>query len=241
MANQHPVIDGKTIEDAYTAAWVDAYFVPRETVRADYVPKDEHVRRLEAKDAAIARAKESADAAKTALLEAQGTSRQAQEAAAELAKLKQEITQRDDADALRIAGIVTEANEVDAGRAELLRFAFDKHVAGLDEDKRPADPVQGFRDWLKDPGGAKAHPHVGHWVNPGQAATAPVIPPGTSPVVKPAAPPNPNVGAVTPPTGGKMTPAQLQAFFASPAYLGLPPAEQQAKYKELSAQLTAGG
>jgi len=238
MANQHPVIDGTTHEDALTVAWVEAHYVPKETVRAEYVPKDDHLKRLKAKDDKLATVKTELDTAKTGLLEAQGTSKDAEATATELARLKGEIALRDDNESLRTAGIVNSRNEVDTGKADMLRFAHQKTIDAMDEDKRPEDLVAHFRTWLTDKEGAAAHPNVGHWVK-GAATADPAKPTQVAPKV---VIPDPNKAAdpKAPGQQGKMTPDQLQAVFTSPTYLAMSPEDQAAKVKELKSTLMPG-
>lgn len=189
---------------------------------ADVVEKEEHVRRINAKETANKELKtQLADAEKRAA--AAGT------ATTELADLKAKyaaITERTERDAaFAAAGIA--ADEKIRGRFGVM---YDADMAGKEEAERVP-----FAEWLVADD-QKADPFLSpHY---GKSGTPPAPDTRTSPTpkVKPAA--KIDAGAGDAPTkDGIETPEQAQAFFASDEYRNLEPAEQKRVMGELASKV----
>lgn len=201
--SKHPTIEGREITDAYTSGYV----------REHYMPKDEALKRINAKSAQL-------DEARARMLEIEqelGTLRGASET---LAELRGELRRRDDLDAFRRAGLADAEGAVDDGLVDLFRYAHEKSIGDAEvEDKDAA-----FRSWLADPEGAATHPALGYHLRREEPMPTPPAP-APAPAARPA--PTGNAGTVSS-DPGRMTPQALRDYVRSPAYRTLP-RERQAE------------
>jgi hypothetical protein len=197
-------------------------------VRAEYVPKAEHLERLKAKDAKAAETAETALRASRDAAAAAERVRALEAQVGEVEGLRSSLRAAHDQAALARAGVSDAA-------LPYLRLAHSQRIEGLPEAERPADVDADFRQWLTAAeGGAKANEFVGHYF---KAAAAPAPAPaaqvqgqaaGQAPAPTPAparvpapAPPSTVTGAA-PPASSE---AQRQAL-----------ANLQARYDALASQ-----
>lgn len=188
-------------------------------VRAEYVPKAEHLERLKAKDA------KAAETAETAL-------RASRDAAAAAERVKALEAQVGEVEGLR-ASLRAAHDQAALARAGVsdaalpyLRLAHSQRIDALPEAERPADVDADFRAWLTaTDGGARAHEFVSHYFKAPALAPAPAAQAqgqAPAPARAPApAPPSTVAGAAPPPTSE----AQRQAL-----------ANLQARYDALASQ-----
>jgi hypothetical protein len=220
-------------------------------VRADFVPKAEHLDRLKAKDAkaqeTAALALQSQADLKAALDRARALEAQAKDADA----LRAEIRSARDAAALARVGVPETA-------LPFLRLAHEQALAAVPEAERPADADVAFREWLAAENGARTS-LLGHLFvqSPAPAAPAPAQAPAPAPAPagQPApapAPPRPSVmppsvvgGAPVPPAPaldvGRLA-AERQSLASS--YARAPASERpaiRAKVEALDAQIASAG
>jgi hypothetical protein len=191
-------------------------------VRAEYVPKAEHLERLKAKDA------KAAETAETALRASRDAAAAAERVKAleaqvgEVEGLRSSLRAAHDQAALARAGVSDAA-------LPYLRLAHSQRIEGLPEAERPADVDADFRAWLTAAeGGARAHEFVSHYF---RAAPAPA-PQGQAPAPAPAAAPAPaRAPAPAPPSTvtGAAPPASSEAQRQALANL-------QARYDALASQ-----
>lgn len=189
-------------------------------VRAEFVPKAEHLQRLKAKD------EKAAETAETAL-------RASRDAAAAAERVKALEAQAGEVEGLR-ASLRAAHDQAALARAGVsdaalpyLRLAHSQRIDALPEAERPADVDADFRAWLTaTDGGARAHEFVSHYFKaPPAPAPAPAAAPAPAPARPPApAPPSTVGGAAPPPTSE----AQRQAL-----------ANLQARYDALASQYAA--
>ena len=187
-------------------------------VRAEFVPKAEHIERLKAKDA------KAAETAETAL-------RASRDAAAAAERVKALEAQVGEVEGLR-ASLRAAHDQAALARAGVsdaalpyLRLAHSQRIDALPEAERPADVDADFRAWLTaTEGGARGHEFVSHYFKAAApaASPAPAATPAPAPARPPApAPPSTVAGAAPPPTSE----AQRQAL-----------ANLQARYDALASQ-----
>jgi hypothetical protein len=203
--SKHPTIEGREITDAFTSGYV----------REHYMPKEEALKRINAKSAQL-------DETRARMLEIEqqlGTLRGASET---LDELRGELRRRDDLDAFRRAGLADPEGAVDDGLVDLFRYA---HGKSLDPEVEVEDPDQAFRSWLTDPEGAATHPALGHHLRREAAPMPKTSAPAPAPAPRPA--PTGNAGTVSS-DPGRMTPQALREYVRSPAYRSLP-RERQAE------------
>lgn len=196
--SKHPTYEGREISDALTMGYV----------REHFVPKDEHLKRINAKTAQL-------DEARSRMMEIEQQLGELRGASDSLAELRGELRRRDDLDAFRRAGLGNSDGDIDEGLIDLFRYAHGKSIGEEDEID---DRDQHFRDWLNDPEGAATHPALGHHLRKTEAA------PMAAPKPKPAptrAPPTGNAGTIAS-DPGNMTPQQLREYTNSAAYRSLP-------------------
>jgi hypothetical protein len=170
-------------------------------VRAEYVPKAEHLERLKAKDA------KAAETAETALRASRDAAAAAERVKAleaqvgEVEGLRSSLRAAHDQAALARAGVSDAA-------LPFLRLAHSQRIEGLPEAERPGDVDADFRAWLNaTEGGARAHEFVSHYFKaapapaPQSQATAPAPAPAAAPAPARAptpAPPSTVTGAAPP-------------------------------------------
>jgi len=144
-------------------------------VRAEYVPKSEHLDRLKAKD------QKAAETAETAL-------RASRDAAAAAERVKVLEAQVGEVEGLRTSlraahdqAALARAGVSDAA-LPFLRLAHSQRIEGLSEAERPGDVDADFRAWLTAAeGGAKSNEFVGHYFKAAAQPAAAAAPGGQSP------------------------------------------------------------
>ncbi len=205
--SKHPTIEGRELTDAYTSGYV----------REHYMPKDEALKRINAKTSQL-------DEARARMLEVEqqlGTLRGASDT---LAELRGELRRRDDLDAFRRAGLADPEGAVDDGLVDLFRYA---HGKSIDPEVEVDDPDAAFRSWLTDPEGAATHPALGYHLRREAAPMAKTPTPAPAPAPAPRPAPTGNAGTVAS-DPGRLTPQALRDYVRSPAYRALP-RERQAE------------
>ncbi len=148
-------IDGQVY---YTKTEVEAGFLPRETVRTDFMPRAEFERRGQRLESQVLELTAKVEATKGLQTENE--------------KLKADITRTLDQSAFRSAGLLDEQGNVDTSRADFLRMAHRHHIGSLPEDKRPADAAEHFRSWLTSDDGARGSDFTKHLFPAASAAPA---------------------------------------------------------------------
>jgi len=181
-------------------------------VRAEYVPKAEHLDRLKAKD------QKAAETAETAL-------RASRDAAAAAERVKALEAQVGEVEGLRTSlraahdqAALARAGVSDAA-LPYLRLAHSQRIEGLPEAERPADVDADFRAWLTAAeGGARSHEFVSHYFKaaapapaaaPGGQGQSPGQAPAPAPARAPAPAPPSTVTGAAPPASSE---AQRQAL-----------------------------
>lgn len=219
--NKHPTADGRELTGALTL----------EYVREHFMPKDEALKRIAAKETKLQAANEQMLSMQQQLAEAQSATSQVEE-------LRATLRQRDDLDAFRKAGLAKDDGTYDEGIVDLFRYAYGKHVDSLEEADRPTDRDAGFREWMTAEDGARSHAALGHHLK----AAAPAEPP---PKESPMHRKPPGRPATPPPTGnagtvaqqpGKMNAEQLRAYFNSAEYRSMPAEQKQQVIAQYSSQ-----
>jgi hypothetical protein len=232
----HPTApDGTAITDAYTLEYIAKHYVARDEVRENYVPKDEFAKRLRAKDDIAAAAKAELDAAKDALIAAEGKVAETSPLAQRVAELKAALAERDDRDAFSRVGLLDAEGKADPMKVDLLKHVHAKILDAMPEGERPADDARSehFRAWLAADDGAKTSPLAHFFAAP---APAPAAAKAAAPAPAPGrAPPPPNVGVGAAPAG-KPSDAERMAQVKS-ILAATPPADRAAKLAELQAQM----
>ncbi len=205
--SKHPTVEGRELSDAFTSSYV----------REHYMPKDEALKRINAKTSQL-------DEARARMLEVEqqlGTLRGASDT---LAELRGELRRRDDLDAFRRAGLADPEGAVDDGLVDLFRYA---HGKSIDPEVEVDDPDAAFRSWLTDPEGAATHPALGYHLRREAAPMAKTPTPAPAPAPAPRPAPTGNAGTVAS-DPGRLTPQALRDYVRSPAYRALP-RERQAE------------
>lgn len=192
-------------------------------VRAEFVPKAEHLERLKAKDT------KAADAADIALRAQRDAATAGERVKALEAQVAEAQTLRSDLRAAHDQAALARAGVSDAA-LPYLRLAHQQRIDAMPEAERPADTDADFRAWLlASEGGARSHEFVRHhFATP---APAPAVQPqGQAPSPAPAPPPA-RAPAPAPPStvGGAAPPPTSEAQRAAVA-------QQQAKIDALTSQ-----
>ena len=204
-------IDGKTY---YTPAEVEAGFLPRETVRKDFMPRAEFERRGQRLEAQVLDLTAKVEASKGL--------------ADENARLKAEVTRTLDETAYRSAGLLDDSGNIDTGRADFLRMAHRHHIASMEEGKRPADTDADFRQWLTSPEGARSHDYTRH-----------LFPAASTPLASAAPAPAPDAAASTAAPAGQ--PADMASVIAAAVAQAMGSAAPQPGAKPAPGIPTTGG
>lgn len=201
-------------------------------VRAEFVPKAEHLERLKAKDV---KAAEAADIALRAQRDAATAGERVKALEAQVAEVQ---TLRSDLRAAHDQAALARAGVSDAA-LPYLRLAHQQRIDAMPEAERPADADADFRAWLTAAeGGARGHEFVRHhFATPAPAPAVqpqgqvPSPAPAPAPARAPApAPPSTVGGAAPPPTSEaqRAAVAQQQAKIdaLTSQYVRSPPAQR---------------
>ncbi len=208
----------------YTQAEIDREFVARSKVREEYVPKADHLRRLESKNERI-------NALQGDLVSARASVSESSTYVDRIAELEDKLHAQTDRAVFADLGLLDAEGAPDEAKLRHFRWVFDDHVAALEappEDKRAA-----FREWIAAEDGARADALLAGMLSaPAPTTAQPVAPRTPAPPVPPAQP-----AART----SSLTPAQLEdATLKSPEFMrefrALTPEGRAAKLQELRQQ-----
>jgi hypothetical protein len=208
----------------YTQAEIDREFVARAKVRDEYVPKADHLRRLESKNERI-------NALQGDLVSVRASVSESSTYVDRIAELEDRLHAQTDRGVYADLGLLDAEGTPDEAKLRHFRWVFDDHVSTLDappEDKRAA-----FREWLRADDGARADSLLG-----GMLSSSPPAAPGS---VLPRTPAPPVPPAQPAARASNLTPAQLRdATLNSPEFMrefrALTPEARSAKMQELRQQ-----